>query len=88
MTDSHNVGRNRGGVKATLSKIETPVLSIGIESDLLFPVDELKLVAGAVRDGRYVPIDSDFGHDGFLTEPEKLTQIVTEFIESKTLVLQ
>jgi homoserine O-acetyltransferase/O-succinyltransferase len=88
MTDSHNVGRNRGGLRAALKKVEAATLCIGIRSDLLFPVEELKLVAGSVPDGRYTEIDSDFGHDGFLTESEKLSAIVSEFHESKSLVLQ
>jgi len=88
MTDSHNVGRDRGGLKSALSKVEAATLCIGIRSDLLFPVDELKLVAGTVPDGRYAEIDSDFGHDGFLIESEKLSSLVREFAGTKNLVLQ
>jgi len=88
MTDSHNVGRDRGGLKSALSKVQASVLCIGISSDLLFPVDELKLVAASVPDGRYAEIDSDYGHDGFLIESEKLSQIVNEFVDTKNLVLQ
>ena len=88
MTDSHNVGRDRGGLKKALSKVEAATLCIGIRSDLLFPVEELNLVAGSVADGAYAEIDSDFGHDGFLIESEKLTSLVREFADTKNLVLQ
>ncbi|MBE0674995.1 MAG: homoserine O-acetyltransferase [Bacteroidales bacterium] len=88
MTDSHNVGRGRGGLKKALQGISASVLCIGISSDLLFPVDELRLVAATVADGRYTEIDSDYGHDGFLTESEKITGQVREFIETGNLVLQ
>lgn len=88
MTDSHNVGRGRGGLKAALARIEADVLCVGISSDLLFPVDELKLVAGTVARGRYVEIDSDNGHDGFLIEAWKLTAVLKPFLSAAKTVLQ
>ncbi|MDX9930224.1 MAG: homoserine O-acetyltransferase [Bacteroidales bacterium] len=88
MTDTHNVGRGRGGLRAALSSIQADVLCIGIRSDLLFPVDEMVLVAGTVPRGCYAEIDSDYGHDGFLTEAEKLTSLVVDFLSTGKLVLQ
>ena len=39
MLDSHDVGRERGGVEAALGAITQPVLVVGITSDVLYPLD-------------------------------------------------
>ncbi|WP_210479126.1 homoserine O-acetyltransferase [Naasia sp. SYSU D00948] len=70
---SHDLGRGRGGVTAALSRLETPMLVLGIDTDRLFPVQDQELIArhapGAV-DGEPVVISSEYGHDGFLIENE------------------
>ena len=80
LTDTHNIGRGRGGQEQALGKIEARVLSVGIVSDLLYPVYEQKYVSENVRNGVYREIDSIYGHDGFLTEAEKLTEVIQEFL--------
>lgn len=79
LTDTHNVGRGRGGIEQALARIEARVLSIGISTDLLYPVYEQKYVAQNVRNGSYCEIDSLYGHDGFLTESGKLTENIMNF---------
>ncbi|MFO7573702.1 MAG: homoserine O-acetyltransferase [Bacteroidales bacterium] len=82
MADSHNVGRNRGGLREALAGIRASVLAIGISSDMLFHVDEMKLVAESVPDGKFVLIDSAYGHDGFLTDSHKISALAGTFLES------
>ena len=36
--DSHDVGRNRGGVENALKRITAKTLVIGIKSDVLYPI--------------------------------------------------
>lgn len=79
LSDSHNAGRGRGGVEKALKGVKAETLCIGITSDLLFPVAEQKFVAENVASGSYVEIDSFFGHDGFLIETGKVTEIVKRF---------
>jgi len=79
LSDTHNVGRGRGGKEKALEQITARVLSIGISSDLLFPVYEMKYLAGQVVKGTYREIDSLYGHDGFLIETEKITKLVQNF---------
>ena len=43
--DSNNVGRNRGSLEKALSKITAKTLVIGIDSDILFPVNEQQYIA-------------------------------------------
>ncbi len=81
LSDSHNAGRGRGGVESALRSVRAQTLCIGITSDLLFPVAEQKYVAENIDGGKYVEIDSFFGHDGFLIETGKVTEVVRRFWE-------
>jgi homoserine O-acetyltransferase len=82
--DSHNVGRNREGIPAALSKIQAETLVIGIKSDILFPTEEQRLLARLISDAQYIEFESHFGHDGFLTEIEKITVAVNNFRRKTT----
>jgi homoserine O-acetyltransferase len=70
--NSHDVGRDRGGIEAALGRITAKALVLGIDSDRLFPVDGQVLIAKHVPnniDGTEAAvISSGFGHDGFLIE--------------------
>lgn len=76
--DSHNVGRGHGGIDAALQQIQANVLAIGITSDILFPTSEQKFIAAAAHNGAYREIDSDYGHDGFLIEYERLRRVIED----------
>lgn len=81
--DSHNVGRNRGGIVQALSLIKARTLVLGIKSDLLFPVAEQHFLERHIPDAEYREIDSLYGHDGFLIEYKQLTQIIRAWRETK-----
>jgi homoserine O-acetyltransferase/O-succinyltransferase len=81
--DSHNIGRDRGGIAVALSQIEARTLVVGIKSDILFPTSEQKLIANGIPEAEYVEIDSLYGHDGFLIEVESITSILRNFYTSK-----
>lgn len=76
--DTHNVVRGRGSLGDAIGRIRARVLSIGISSDILFPVHEQKLLAH-VSQGEYREMDSAYGHDGFLIETDQLTGIINDF---------
>ena len=76
MSDTHNIGRGRGGRLKALTLIKANTLAIGISTDHLFPVEEQKFLAENVKRGTYEEIDSLYGHDGFLIEVEKITEVV------------
>lgn len=78
-TDSHDVGRGRGGVGKALANVKIPVLVVAITTDILFPPSHHEELAAMLPDSRYKVIDSDFAHDGFLIEHEKLNVIISEF---------
>ncbi len=77
--DTQNVGRNRGGVINALKRIKARSLFLGIDNDILFPVEEQKFLASHVPDAVFDEIDSFYGHDGFLLEFDKLTVAINNF---------
>jgi homoserine O-acetyltransferase len=80
--DTQNVGRGRGGVEEALSRIRAKTVAIGISSDLLFPVEEQKLIADQVPGALFYEIDSFYGHDGFLIEVGAITNILKPIISN------
>jgi len=80
--DSHNVGRNRGGVAAALSLIKAKTKVVAIDSDCLFPICDQKPFADMIPGCEYHVMTSAFGHDGFLLEYPQLTEILTPVLES------
>ena len=72
--NSHDVGRDRGGVAAALAGVGVPALVLGIDSDRLFPVPGQQAIARLLPENidgdKPVVISSPFGHDAFLIEDE------------------
>ena len=69
--NSHDVGRERGGVVAALESIQIPLVVVSIDTDRLFPPRLQKEIADlAPKAAPLVTISSDFGHDGFLIDVE------------------
>lgn len=78
--DAHDVGRGRGGLKATLASMKPRALVVGITSDILFTIDDARFLADNIPGAELRTIESDFGHDGFLVEHDKLNTIISEFL--------
>lgn len=78
--DSHDVGRGRGGVEIALAQFRPKALVIAISSDILFPPRDHAALATVIPGAEYHVIDSDFGHDGFLIEHQKLNDIIKNFM--------
>jgi len=81
--DSHDVGRKREGIALALSRITARTTIIGIDSDALFPVAEQKMITRHIKHAEYYEITSDLGHDGFLTESKRISEILAVIINSK-----
>ena len=80
--DSHDVGRGRNSMEEALAKITANTLVIGIATDILFPVKEQIFLYDNIPNSSLKLIDSPYGHDGFLTEGEKINEIIFEFLNS------
>lgn len=77
--DTHDIGRNRGGLSKVLASLKMPTLVVGITTDLIFPPGDMRQLAKKLGNAEYREIDSPFGHDGFLVEHEQLRQIIETF---------
>jgi len=82
--DSHDVGRNRGGVENALKRITARTLVIGISSDVLYPITEQEYLREKINGAQLLTIASDYGHDGFLLEYEKIESAIEKFINEKS----
>lgn len=81
-TDSHHIGRGRGECAGVLKCIRARTLIIGINSDILFPLDEQKFIAEHISEATLRTIDSKYGHDGFLVEYPQLTSLIGGFLRN------
>lgn len=77
--DSHNVARGRGSFAEALGRIKAKCLVTAISSDILFPPAYHEEMASMIPGAEYHVIDSDFAHDGFLIEHEKLNALISDF---------
>jgi len=84
--DLYDVGRD-GGEVAWLSRIDAPVLLVGIRSDWLFPPTAIRALGDRLRrlgkDVEYHELDSPHGHDAFLKEWEPLTEVIGPFVSAR-----
>jgi homoserine O-acetyltransferase len=72
--DTHHLGRGRNAsTESVLRTIRQQALVMGIRSDLLCPLSEQELLAACIPASHFVPIDSLYGHDGFLMETASIT---------------
>lgn len=79
--DSHNIARGRfGTLEETLKTIRQPSLIIGIDSDILCPVDEQKFLAEHMPNASLQIISSDYGHDGFLVEADTISRYLSKWM--------
>ena len=83
--NSHDIGRDRGGVEKALQNIRVRALVAGINSDRLFPISGQKVIAEHIGSelvgGKLHVIESEFGHDGFLIEFETVGPMLRSLLE-------
>lgn len=82
VVDSHDVGRGRGGCRKALANVKAKTLVVAISSDILYPPSDHKIIYETIPKSTFELITSDFGHDGFLLEGEKLNTIILKFLNS------
>jgi homoserine O-acetyltransferase len=84
--DLHDLGRGRGGVEGAVARIQSPVLAVGVSSDVLYPSYQSREIAGlaaaaGVR-ADYAEIESAHGHDAFLIELDQVAEALAKFLAS------
>lgn len=84
--DAHHVGRHRGSVADALARIQADTLVIGIDTDVLFPLEEQALLTRYIPRSQLEVIHSDYGHDGFLTEAAPVGRLLEPFLSGETTI--
>lgn len=80
--DTHQLARHRkAGIESILHNLLMPTLVMGISSDILCPPAEQQFIAAHMPNALYVEIDSDYGHDGFLIENEKIGKAFMQWMQ-------
>ncbi|MGV0906671.1 homoserine O-acetyltransferase MetX [Mycobacterium novum] len=77
-----DVGRGRGGVAAALRDCPVPAVVAGITSDRLYPLrlqaELAELLPGCAR---LQVVESDYGHDGFLLETDRVGELIRQTLD-------
>ena len=76
-------GAGAGGdrIAAVLGSITQPVLVMGIDSDVLYPLQQQEELHALLPNSQWGLIESDEGHDGFLLEVDQIAPAVASFFE-------
>ncbi len=76
--NSHDVGRDRGGLQSALARVTAECTVVSVDTDRLYPPrlsDELQT---ALPRSSRAHITSAYGHDGFLIEEEQVGAIIRD----------
>ena len=87
--DYFDISDGYASMDEALGRIQARVLIASYSSDWLFPPEQsAKLARTMLRNGvdaTYVEIDSDYGHDAFLLELDKLSKLTRDFLEPSSV---
>jgi len=86
-SNSHDLARSRGSYSEVLASIKPQVLIVGVDTDILFPLDEQRELASAIPGAQLAIIKSPHGHDAFLLEGPTLNKITKRWLSSKQKAL-
>lgn len=82
--DLYDVGWNFDSLSDALNHLHCPSLWFAFSSDWLYPPQQteevVKELQQLARSAEYHCINSDYGHDSFLVEPEKFIPILQDFL--------
>jgi homoserine O-acetyltransferase len=70
-------------LKHIFKAVPNAALVIGVQSDLLFPLQQQISIAQCLPKAKFVALESNDGHDGFLLEFTNLNQIIMAHLKSR-----
>ncbi|WP_406637972.1 homoserine O-acetyltransferase [Amycolatopsis sp. WGS_07] len=73
--NTHDVGRDRGGVAAALARVTARTVVAAVDSDRLYPPYQSHEIASAIG-GEATVLTSPYGHDSFLIETDQIAALV------------
>eukprot|EP00242_Pyramimonas_sp_CCMP2087_P011778 CAMPEP_0198199644 /NCGR_PEP_ID=MMETSP1445-20131203/2873_1 /TAXON_ID=36898 /ORGANISM="Pyramimonas sp., Strain CCMP2087" /LENGTH=579 /DNA_ID=CAMNT_0043869529 /DNA_START=260 /DNA_END=1996 /DNA_ORIENTATION=+ len=77
--DTHNVAAGRGDYREVLQSISHKTLIVGIDSDMLYPIELQMELAQHLPNASMHTIKSPHGHDSFLIEIDSLNETILRF---------
>ncbi|MDO5852147.1 MAG: homoserine O-acetyltransferase [Methanobacteriaceae archaeon] len=81
--------RENKSLEDGLKSIKTRLLLVGISSDWLFSIKDMKKILMALNknnaDVKYAELNSEYGHDAFLIESGQLTYMISNFLSKATV---
>jgi homoserine O-acetyltransferase/O-succinyltransferase len=84
--DTHNLARGRNkSIEEVLQSIPQRSLVMGIQTDILCPLHEQQFIAEQIPNAELIVIDSEYGHDGFLTERKEISKYLKHWLQMKNM---
>ncbi len=84
--DRYNAAEGRGSDAAAFARIRASVLSVGVDSDWLYPAWQMRDLAEGISAAggcaRYAEIHSPHGHDAFLKEWGQVEALLRPFLDA------
>jgi len=83
--DYFDIGADYGSLQAALERVQAAFLVVSFSSDWLYPAEQALELVQALKDvGRaveYVHVQAPFGHDSFLVEVDRMTEVVGGYLD-------
>ncbi|MBN2304252.1 MAG: homoserine O-acetyltransferase [Anaerolineae bacterium] len=83
--DYFDIGADYGSLEAAVARAECPFLVVSFSSDWLYPADQARELVHALESTgqqvEYRHVDAPFGHDSFLVEVDRMTDIVGGYLD-------
>lgn len=87
--DLHDLARQRSGLREAVARIAAPCLSVGIDSDMLYPSYQQRQIAEVVeavgQRAGYFEVRSPHGHDAFLINLDQIAAPIRDFLTDQKL---
>lgn len=85
MMNNFEIARHYGSLANALKLVKSKLTLLSFSGDMLFMPEEMKIIADELeklgKNYVYAQIDSDYGHDAFLVELEKIQNYIKKAIE-------
>jgi homoserine O-acetyltransferase len=83
--DYFDIGADYGSLQAALERARAAFLVVSFSSDWLYPAEQAQELVQALdsvgRHVEYVHVQAPFGHDSFLVEVDRMTEVVGSYLD-------
>lgn len=84
--DTHDIAMGRGVYSDVVSHIQQPTLVVGIDSDVLYPLEEQRELASYLPNGTLSILSSPHGHDAFLIEFDQMNTLIQPWLDHTSVL--